>query len=1268
MKYQDFYQFSLLFFAFLVVFGIGYFVYKEVFPEYKTYQYAYQDLEKFRASYTGEKPAPFFTGIKQILIPDEKNGPEVIDRCISCHVAVDLPHFSPVRVARDVNDNVVYTAEGKPELEPNPDYIWDRLEMRIAELKHPAYHFVDGKGERLAQAAYLESLRTRVIDGRRVDMAKVLQMHPLIGSETRPFEFHPLEEYGCTTCHSGNGRSLVAKRAHGPVYDEDYEPAYSIKKPQFTEKDEENDPAFARMYNHKPGHELVFQTTPILAGDLIVAKCVQCHQSSSTQVKETVDKISYFADQKKERIERIQEGLEHDSEALKSLLILQSSLVKKGREGTIDWLKGELGNFRLSSEKIDAMEGQLAFIQRHEEPQQAIKEKLVRLVGSEDAAEALMREAADSDSPSQIAEAFLKKKAEGSIGAKRASLEKERSELERFQSSAEPLFVVEQDTALINNIGTEVDRLIVAYNRGKELFISQACYACHRIAGFSRASVGPELTYAGNSYPWFIKESIVWPQADLPSSTMPNFRLDHEEIEDLMTFLMAQKGDTKAVSEVDYQISLKEWEAGAKLPWEKPVPPTAVQDVRTGMHVFVTEGCASCHKLEGFESNVGFARGDTVEEREWFYRLIPEQSDGSRIARVVNEHAEEIDARIVDGVRNDGIIEEIQAKNPGLVEGFYSNFKYASRAMNTAYKNDPKKLEAYKERLNRVLMAYIQVYGMGRDIAPHLNWSGVYRDNAWLLGHFHNPSAYTARSIMPVMPFDDTKFYMLNNMLRVLGMKNRDRLREIWHEEGFSPSLAYDLLCSSCHGVHRQGNGIISEWIYPIPKNLRNPIFLRNLTKERAIDSITHGVAGTPMPPWGEAASIKDSVPVLTHGEIVQLVDWLYQGLPEEPRKERKEDYEKWRYSPLDIVQEMKRERDFLQPAPPKGADAAELAALYFEARPNPVPSPDKELYYIKEKYYTDQNFKEAEDFYLVNCATCHGKEGGGTGLRATSMVEAKPRMLTNLPWLRTRDDIRLLRSIKYGVPGTSMIPWGDMTTAAQRMQLVIFIRELTRNQMLNDEFEEVLYDAFDKQVLVIEEARVEEYADLEIQEKALRKAQEKLYEGGDLLPEEAGKLYITISKLKKVIAKRKARDDLFKGLITAIKEQKEIVDGAGRQLIGAQLPDRLVRFFFEIVREDALRYDFEHGKLEIKENREAPSLEYLLDDLDKTIAEFEKKIEVEEARIRSPERGRAIQNLMDEQGAYINLRTKLVVQLANAKNYRNKQWEIYDSLYPSKP
>ena len=48
--------------------------------------------------------------------------------------------------------------------------------------------------------------------------------------------------------------------------------------------------------------------------------------------------------------------------------------------------------------------------------------------------------------------------------------------------------------------------------------------------------------------------------------------------------------------------------------------------------------------------------------------------------------------------------------------------------------------------------------------------------------HFHNPSSHVARSIMPVFPFDDSKFYALTHMLNAIGILNRNQVREIWEK------------------------------------------------------------------------------------------------------------------------------------------------------------------------------------------------------------------------------------------------------------------------------------------------------------------------------------------------------------------------------------------------------------------------------------------------------------------------------------------------------
>lgn len=1216
MRKTDFFQYAIIVFAALILAIVIAFVYRELFPEYKVYQHNYQKLENFRSSYTHEKPAPFYSGIKQIVLVNQTKGPEVVDRCISCHVALDLPHFSPTRVAFDVNHKPIVDTKGNFLLEPNPDYVWTHLDQRIEALAHPAVLEelrCQGKAReahhREEQAKKLLQLKTVQIAGRTVSVEKVIKMHPLIGAESRPFEYHPMEKYGCTSCHGGNGHALCAERAHGPVFDGEYEPAHMGPRPQFTEIDAQNDPIISKMYNHKPGHALIFQTTPLLAGPLVEAKCVQCHQSTTGSLQSSNDKFFFFADQRQKVFKSLQLGIENSNRALATLATLQELVEQKGREETLDVLKASLESAHLNSQDLQTLKGQIAFVEDHEEIAVAIEKESQELL----------------DSKAKL----------------QASYEQQEKVILSLQAAKEPLLQIAQDEALLKNMRSDVDCMLTSYSKGKELFITQGCYACHRIAGFSRNNVGPELTKAALSYPWYIKESIVWPQADLPTSTMPNFRLDHEELGCLMTFLMAQRGDSKAISEVDYQIGLTEWEKGSKMPWEKAVAPTQIKNVREAQICFATEGCASCHKLKGFESNVSL-----LKDKEWFYELVPEHTPGSKLAKIVEENALQIDQGIVAREENTNLLEEIDKKFPGLIVGFYTNFKFAARAFDGVYRNAPEKLHEYKERLKRVLMVYVQEYGLGREIAPNLSWSGVFRGDEWLLGHFHSPTVYTPKSLMPAMPFDDTKFYMLSSMLHELGSQNREILREKWQAEGFNPSFAFQTLCSSCHGEQRQGNGKVAEWIFPIPKNLRDPVFLSQLTKEKAIESVTHGVKGTPMPPWGEAAATHGP-PVLTKAEIAQLVDWLYQGVASNSISK------KWKYDPDDVVEEMQKEKSYLEPCPQKAVDA------YFEEKQS--PNSDDKQYYIRDVFYTHENLQLAEELYLVNCAICHGKEGAGTGVRASTMVEAKPRVFTDLPWIRAQDDLFLLRSIKYGVPGTAMVPWGDQTTSAQRMALTLFIRNLSHHTLKREEFQEILYARFDRKILLVEEARAKSYAHLENLEGDLQNAQNNLKSSTEKLAEVSSELvgatYVKICQLKEELKQAKEKDQSYLTLITLIKEEKALYSNLSEQILAANPEKRVIELFEALLREEPLSYTLREGELHLKETSENEvSQQKIIELLDASSVEIQEKLGVETSKMRSQERECRIQSLTEEEKSNSSLKAKLNLQLADTEQIRQKQ------------
>ena len=716
---EDYAQFTLIGLGVVATALFGAFFYREVFPEYKIYQEDYADLEKFRATYTGQSAPSFKFGVQQIVIPRDDKGPEVVDRCISCHVALKLEHFSPTKIAKDLNGNIVTDADGIPLKIPNDNYVFLHLDEKILELRDPKVNAqLEQLGEtkkikaRAEEASQLETLKTAYVGDHIYSIPKVLAMHPLMGRETRPFEFHSIEEIGCTVCHGGNGHGLTTEKAHGPVYDGQYEYANEGPEPIFVELDQENDPKFASVFNHKPSDNLLFQTTPLLVNNLIQAKCVQCHNPSNAEFQRAMGNVDLLSKNKSKEVTSIQTSLDHDEQALLAILNIRKSIHEKGLEKTLQDLNAKTKNYELPSKDLEYAATQIKFLNTlggtplvNKQYSQAEKNILIQLdsqlktlIGATNTADQLeLKLTTNNTDQLQVLTKFLEEQrqkgnAQGSLFEKLAALDLEAQLIHHVSTASSPLKRTIDNEQIIAGMQTDMDVLTKEYQRGQELFISQACYACHRIAGFARGGVGPELTMEGLSYPWFVKQSIVWPQADLKTSTMPNTKMDHEEVESLLTFLLAQRGPKKAISPVERQIALKAWDDGAKMWWEKPISPAEIQDVRASMLIFATQGCANCHRLNGFDSDVGF----TIEkektpfdklyvEKQWFEKLFPDEILGSQIAEVVEKNAVEIDKHISPDVRSGSIIEEIKSKFPGAIETYYTNFKFAHRARDHYY-------------------------------------------------------------------------------------------------------------------------------------------------------------------------------------------------------------------------------------------------------------------------------------------------------------------------------------------------------------------------------------------------------------------------------------------------------------------------------------------------------------------------------------------------------------------------------------------------------
>jgi len=80
---------------------------------------------------------------------------------------------------------------------------------------------------------------------------------------------------------------------------------------------------------------------------------------------------------------------------------------------------------------------------------------------------------------------------------------------------------------------------------------------------------------------------------------------------------------------------------------------------------------------------------------------------------------------------------------------------------------------------------------------------------------------------------------------------------------------------------------------------------------------------------------------------------------------------------------------------------------------------------------------------FMDNCMGCHGRRADGKGIVARNL-DPKPRNLRNALWITSKPDGYLFRSITYGVPGTSMPPWGPVLSEKDRWNLINYLRSLT--------------------------------------------------------------------------------------------------------------------------------------------------------------------------------------------------------------------------------
>ncbi|MBX7223525.1 MAG: c-type cytochrome [Blastocatellia bacterium] len=80
-----------------------------------------------------------------------------------------------------------------------------------------------------------------------------------------------------------------------------------------------------------------------------------------------------------------------------------------------------------------------------------------------------------------------------------------------------------------------------------------------------------------------------------------------------------------------------------------------------------------------------------------------------------------------------------------------------------------------------------------------------------------------------------------------------------------------------------------------------------------------------------------------------------------------------------------------------------------------------------------------SEEAFKNLCQRCHGEKGDGNGITAL-YLDPSPRDFTKSGFMNSKTEERLLKSIKEGVPGTSMPAWGQVLNDDQSRSLLEYL------------------------------------------------------------------------------------------------------------------------------------------------------------------------------------------------------------------------------------
>ncbi len=239
--------------------------------------------------------------------------------------------------------------------------------------------------------------------------------------------------------------------------------------------------------------------------------------------------------------------------------------------------------------------------------------------------------------------------------------------------------------------------------------------------------------------------------------------------------------------------------------------------------------------------------------------------------------------------------------------------------------------------------------------------------------------------------------------------------------EGRSGRDIYKRNCSACHGDKGNGSTWTQSGLNPPPRDFTASEARDYLTRERMITSVTYGRSGTAMMPFNSR---------LSADEISAVVDYIRADFMRLAAASNGEE------APRSAAPHQRQHpgRGHTAGAMPQAAGQPPVS----HATPPPPAWVASDMSHQLPHGLTG-DVAAGREFYMANCATCHGVRGDGHGPRS-AFITPRPRNFLGERARNTLNRPALFRAIAVGLPGTVMPSWNKVLSNQEIANVTEFV------------------------------------------------------------------------------------------------------------------------------------------------------------------------------------------------------------------------------------